>query len=118
MSWICYLEQKNSVQHDIEDGQIVQPEAPAIDITYNISLYSTEELQRPPTHRKPIAAYLVLKNDLIWIDFYAQMKRKACDALFPGQAHVDNNSFDMTFSVPRHITTLSALSRLPIMLIY
>jgi len=76
----------------------------AISITYNILLFSTEELKRAPTRRQPIASYLVLKNDIPWEDFYAQLKLKACDALFPNEPLVNNDSFTMTFSVPRHVS--------------
>jgi hypothetical protein len=77
---------------------------PAVDITYNLLLFSTLELNRPVTRRKPIAAYLVLKSDMVWEDFYAQLKNKVCDSLFPGQPLVNKNSFEMTFSIPRHVT--------------
>lgn len=76
----------------------------AYDITYNLALFSTQELVKPVTRRKPIAGYLVLKNDMSWEDFYAQLKTKICDSLFPGQAVVNDNAYRMMFSVPRHVT--------------
>ena len=39
-----------------------------------------------------------------WEDFFAQLKRKVCDALFPAQPIVNDDSFGMTFSVPHHVT--------------
>lgn len=39
-----------------------------------------------------------------WEDFFAQLKRKVCDALFPAQPVVNDDTFGMTFSVPRHVT--------------
>lgn len=86
------------------DHALVADEPRAVDITYNLVLFSTVELARAVTRRKPIAAYLVLKSDIDFEDFYAQLKIKVCDNLFPGQPLVNNNSFEMSFSVPHHIT--------------
>ena len=76
----------------------------AVNVTYNLVLFLTVELARAVTCRKPIVAYLVLKSDMNFEDFYAKLKIKVCDSLFPGQPVVGNNSFKMMFSVPRHVT--------------
>lgn len=99
---MLYPEKSNNSVRD--DSQDRDAEPPAFDITYNLALFSAAELQRPITRRKPIASYLVLKSDMPWEDFFAQLKRKVCDALFPAQPIVNNDTFGMSFSVPRHIT--------------
>ena len=38
------------------------------------------------------------------------MKIKACDQLFPNQPVVDDNSFDMTFAIARHVLIALSLS--------
>ena len=89
MSWTLDLEKvNNGVQEDSLDHELeLLPgeKPPAVDITYNLALFSTLELNQLLTRRKPIAAYLVLKSDMIWEDFYAQLKNKVCNSLFQGQ---------------------------------
>ena len=108
MSWTLGLEEANnavwgnSLDHELEPLPGDKP--PAVDITYNLMLFSTLELKQPVTQHKLIAAYLVLKSDMIWEDFYAQLKNKACNSLFLGQLLVNDNSFKMTFSVSHHVT--------------
>jgi hypothetical protein len=51
----------------------------------------------------PKAGYLILGDDIPWEDFYAHMKIKACDQLFPNQPVVHDNSFDMNFAIACHV---------------
>ena len=60
--------------------------------------------------RNPKAGYLILGDDVAWEDFYAHMKIKACDQLFPNQPVVDNNSFDMNFTIARHVPIALSLA--------
>ena len=75
-------------------------------INYNLLFFSAEDLAR----RNLKAGYLVLGDDVTWEDFYAQMKIKACDQLFPNQPVVDNNSFDMNFTIACHVPIALSLT--------
>jgi hypothetical protein len=68
--------------------------------------FSAEDL----AHRNPKAGYLILGDDVAWEDFYAHMKTKACDQLFPNQPFVDDNSFDMNFTIARHVPIALSLT--------
>jgi hypothetical protein len=68
--------------------------------------FSAEDLAR----RNPKAGYLILGDDIPWEDFYAHMKIKACDQLFPNQPVVHNNSFDMNFAIARHVPSPLSLA--------
>lgn len=68
--------------------------------------FSADDLAR----RNPKAGYLILGDDVAWEDFYAQMKIKACDQLFPNQPVVDNDSFDMNFTIARHVPIALSLA--------
>jgi hypothetical protein len=72
---------------------------PARKINYNLLFFSAEDL----ACCNPKAGYLILGDDIPWEDFYAHMKIKACDQLFPNQPVVHNNSFDMNFAIARHV---------------
>ena len=82
----------------------ITPAHPTIKINYNLLFYLAEDLAHPD----PKVGYLILGDDIAWEDFYTHMKIKACDQLFPNQPVVDDNSFDMTFSIACHV--LIALS--------
>ncbi|KIK05665.1 hypothetical protein K443DRAFT_3674 [Laccaria amethystina LaAM-08-1] len=75
------------------------PVPPARKINYNLLFFSAEDL----ACCNPKAGYLILGDDIPWEDFYAHMKIKACDQLFPNQPVVHNNSFDMNFAIARHV---------------
>jgi hypothetical protein len=66
-------------------------------------LFSSVELARPQARREPVARFLVLASDLAWPDVQAQLKIKACNVLFPGQATVDDAAFETTFTIPRRV---------------
>ncbi|KIJ97939.1 hypothetical protein K443DRAFT_9520 [Laccaria amethystina LaAM-08-1] len=82
------------------------PASPATKINYNLLFFSAEDLAR----RNPKAGYLILGDDIPWEDFYAHMKIKACDQLFPNQPVVHNNSFDMNFAIARHVPSPLSLA--------
>ena len=75
-------------------------------INYNLLFFLAEDL----TRRDPKVGYLILGDDITWEDFYTHMKIKACDQLFPNQPVVDDNSFDMTFSIACHVPIALSLS--------
>jgi len=68
--------------------------------------FSAEDLAR----HNAKAGYLILGDDVAWEDFYAHMKIKACDQLFPNQPVVDNNSFDMNFTIACHVPIALSLT--------
>jgi hypothetical protein len=75
-------------------------------INYNLLFFSAEDL----AHCNPKAGYVILGDDIAWEDLYAHMKIKACDQIFPNQPVVDNNSFDMTFTIARHVPIALSLT--------
>jgi hypothetical protein len=72
---------------------------PARKINYNLLFFSAEDL----ACCNPKAGYLILGDDIPWEDFYAHMKIKACDQLFPNQPVVHDNPFDMNFAIACHV---------------
>lgn len=68
------------------------------------------ELEEPQARREPTARFLVLPSNLEWLDFHARLKIKACDVLFPGQVAIDDNTYEITFCIPRHVPNPLPLS--------
>jgi len=73
-------------------------------ISYTISTFSLEELKKPVTHRKPKSRLVDLSSDLEWVDVKAHLKIAICDLLFPHQAVVEDDRYEMTWSIPRIVT--------------
>ena len=98
---------KKTAEQGSNDGNPpIAPSHPTTKINYNLLFFSADDL----TRRDPKAGYLILGDDIAWEDFYTHMKIKACDQLFPNQPVVDDNSFDMTFSIARHVPIALSLS--------
>lgn len=85
---------KNKEEEDLEAED-------AVKVTYNISIFSAAELKKPIARREPKGRFLVLASDIAWPDLYAQLKIQFCDALHPDQAVVADNTFEITYSIPR-----------------
>jgi len=79
-------------------------------ITYNLAIFSLAELVKPQARREPVARFFVLASDLEWLDIHAQLKIKAGDVLYPGQAAIADNAYEMTFSIARHVSNPLPLS--------
>lgn len=81
------------------------PEEPVVvpEITYNLSILSLEQLQKSIRSREAAAHFVCLSSDLTWDDVFGKLKVKICDVLFPGQAVVDADAFDILFSIPRFV---------------
>ena len=79
-------------------------------ITYNLAIFSVAELAKPQAHREPAARFLVLPSDLEWLDIHAHLKIKAGDVLFPGQATINDDAYEITFCIARHIPNPLPLS--------
>ena len=79
-------------------------------ITYNIAIFSRAELAKPQARCEPAARFFVLPSNLEWLDIHAQLKIKAGDILHPGQAVIADNTYEMTFSIARHVPNLLPLS--------
>ena len=79
-------------------------------ITYKITIFSLAELAKPQACREPAARFLVLPSNLEWPDIYAQLKIKAGDVLYAGQAAIADDAYDMTFCIARHVSNPLPLS--------
>ena len=79
-------------------------------ITYNLAIFSVAELAKPQARREPAARFLVLPSDLEWLDIHAHLKIKAGDVLFPGQAAINDDAYEITFCIARHIPNPLPLS--------
>ena len=73
-------------------------------ITYTLAIFSHAELAKAQHQCEPVAWLLVLSSKLEWPDTVcAQLKIKACNVLFPAQATVNNDVFEVTFSIAHHV---------------
>jgi hypothetical protein len=79
-------------------------------ITYNLAIFSLAELAKSQARREPAARFFVLPSDLEWPDIHAQLKIKAGDVLYPGQAAIADNAYEMTFCIARHVSNPLPLS--------
>ena len=79
-------------------------------ITYNLTIFSVAELSKPHARREPVARFLVLPSGLEWLDIHAQLKIKAGDVLFPGQAAIHDDAYEITFCIARHVPNPLPLS--------
>jgi hypothetical protein len=79
-------------------------------ITYNLAIFSLAELAKPQARREPVARFFVLLSNLEWPDIYAQLKIKAGDVLYIGQASIADDAYDMTFCIARHVSNPLPLS--------
>jgi len=78
-------------------------------ISYTISTFSLEELKKPVTHRKPRSRLIDLSSDLEWVDVKAHLKIVICDQLFPQEAVVEDNCYEMTWCIPHIVTNALSL---------
>lgn len=72
-----------------------------IKVTYNISIFSVEELKKPIARREPKGCFVVSASNITWPDLHAQLKIQFCDALHPTQAFIADNSFEITYTISR-----------------
>ena len=79
-------------------------------ITYNLTIFSVAELAKPQACREPVAWFVVRPSNLEWLNVHAHLKIKASDVLFPDQAAIDNNAYETTFCIARHIPNPLPLS--------
>lgn len=79
-------------------------------ITYNLTIFSLAELAKPSAHREPAARFFVLPSNLEWPDIYAQLKIKAGDFLYAGQAAIHDDAYEMSFCIARHVSNPLPLS--------
>ena len=90
----------------VEESEMSDVPAPIADapkITYNLTILSLDQAQKASRSHETVARFVVLPSDLEWEDVYTRLKIKICDVLFPGQAEVLDNAFEMLFSIPRHV---------------
>jgi hypothetical protein len=95
----------NHVLIDDNDPELQEPvpAAPIPNITYNLAILSLAELAKAARSQRPQARFIDLLSNLVWNDFWAQIKIKISDVLFPGEAIVEDNAFEVFFSFPRHV---------------
>lgn len=79
-------------------------------ITYNLAIFSVAELVKPQARHEPVARFLVLPSVLEWLNVHAHLKIKTGDVLFPGQVAIDDNAYEITLCIARHIPNLLPLS--------
>ena len=79
-------------------------------ITYNLTIFSLAELAKPQARREPAARFFVQPSNLEWPDIHAQLKIKAADVLYAGQAAIADDAYEMTFCIARHVSNPLPLS--------
>jgi hypothetical protein len=89
-----------------EEVQVIEPRK----ITYNLTIFSLAELAKPQARREPAARFFVLPSNLEWPDIHAQLKIKAGDVLYAGQAAIADDAYEMTFCIARHVSNPLPLS--------
>jgi hypothetical protein len=96
--------------HDTNDAdeEHVQQQIPKI--SYTITTFSLEELKKPSTRRKAKSRLIELYSALEWIDMRGMVKRAVCDLLFPEQAVVDDDRYEMTWCIPRVVPQALSLT--------
>jgi hypothetical protein len=67
-----------------------------------ITTFSLEELRKPLTGCKAKSHLIELSSTLEWIDMCSVVRGAICDLLFPEQAVVDNNRYEMTWCMVRN----------------
>ena len=77
----------NPLPVTVEENQ--EPVVIVHEITYNLSIFSSEQLQKATRSHEAVARFVRLSSDLTWDDVFAQLKIKISDVLFPRQPVVD-----------------------------
>ena len=70
-------------------------------ISFKISAFSLKEQKKSQARRKPESSLLELPSNMAWIDAKARFKIIISDLLFPDQAVITDNSFKLTWAIPR-----------------
>ena len=78
-------------------------------ISYTISMFSLEELKKPVTRHKPKSHLIDLSSNLEWVDVKAHLKIAICNQLFPQDAIVEDDRFEMTWFIPGIVTNALSL---------
>ncbi|KAJ2932695.1 hypothetical protein H1R20_g4387, partial [Candolleomyces eurysporus] len=82
----------------------IQNEGSAVfDTAYDIVLYSAAELQKPKVQHESKGRQLIASSNLNWQDFWAQVKIRVVDALFPDSTVILDESFTLFFTIPHVI---------------
>jgi len=69
-------------------------------ISYTITAFTAEELKKPAARRISKSNLVDLAPTMDWIDAMAHFKIAICDLLFPQQAVVADEAFEMTWPIP------------------
>ena len=101
-----FIEKTQRIEAEDELSDI-EKEVPKI--SYTISTFSLEELKKPVTRRKPKSRLIDLSSDLEWVDVKAHLKIEICNQLFPQDAVVEDDRFEMTWCIPRIVTNALSL---------
>jgi hypothetical protein len=105
-----FIEKTKIIEAEDELSDIAIEEEPEFPkISYTISTFSLEELKKPVTRRKPKSRLIELSSDLEWMDVKAHLKITICNHLFPQDAVVKDDHFEMTWCIPRIVTNALSL---------
>ena len=103
-----FIEKTQRIESEDELSDItIEKEVPKI--SYTISTFSLEELKKPVTRRKPKSRLIDLSSELEWVDVKAHLKIAICNQLFPQDAVVEDDRFEMTWCIPRIVTNALSL---------
>ena len=75
-----------------------------------VTTLSLNELKKPATRRKAKSRLIELSSGLEWMDIHAHLKIAICDLLFPQQAVVEDDRYEMTWSIPRVVPQALSLA--------
>jgi hypothetical protein len=100
-------DQENTNANEDESQQEIPQ---VVTIAYTITAFSLEELKKPATRRKAKSRLIELSSNLDWMDLHGHLKITICDLLFPQQAVVGDDRYEMTWCIPRHVPQALSLA--------
>jgi hypothetical protein len=76
------IPRRASARRTVEENQLEEPVVIVHEITYNLSIFSLEQLQKSTRSREAVArsSFVRLSSDLTWDDVLAKLKVKISDA--------------------------------------
>ena len=78
-------------------------------ISFTVSMFSLKELKKAVSCCEPNSCLIKISSKTEWVNAKALLKVAICDLLFLQQAIVEDNRFDMTWSIPHIVTNALSL---------
>ena len=94
-SYCLFLIEKSAKATDKNKAEELQM------ISYTIMAFTAEELKKPAAQHVSKSNLVDLAPTMDWLDAMAHFKIAICDLLFPQQAVIADEAFEVTWSIPR-----------------